>query len=185
MNLKVTNITKHVKGILSNLSVNPKREGLLGTPERYAKFIEDFTNFEKREFVMTCFDSEDADEMVTVKDIVFYSLCEHHMLPFFGTATVAYIPNKKIVGLSKIPRLVEYYSHMLQNQERITNQIADHLQKHSELEPLGVAVHLNARHMCMEMRGVCKPNASTDTTAFRGVFRQNPSAKSEFLSKIK
>ena len=159
----------------------PDREGLLETPKRYIKFLEQFLNHEP--FNFTDFNSEKYDEMVIVKDIPFFSLCEHHLAPFFGTADVAYIPNGRIVGLSKIPRCVDHYANRFQNQERITQQIADKIQ--SELTPLGVAVRLTARHMCVEMRGVKKHNCNTVTTALRGTFKSDIATRAEFFNQLK
>ena len=118
--------------------------------------------------------------MIVERNITFYSMCEHHLLPFFGTATVAYIPDDKIIGLSKLARMVDHFSRRLQNQERVTTQIADFLQK--ELSPKGVGVVLNARHLCMEMRGIKKPNAVTTTSCLYGLFQTNPATRSEFLN---
>ena len=166
-----------LKGLLKSYGENPEREGLQQTPERYLKFLDEFLN--PAPFNMTTFKNEGYDEMIIETEIPFHSLCEHHMLPFFGTGTIAYIPGKKIVGLSKIARTLETFSRRLQNQERITNDVADFLMK--ELEPLGVAVSLSARHFCMEMRGVKKHNTVTHTTAVRGDFKTDARTREEFL----
>lgn len=170
-----------VKQLLSELGEDVSREGLKDTPARVLKFYKEFLN--PAPFNFTTFDSESYDEMIIQKNIPFFSLCEHHLAPFFGTATVAYIPSKRIVGLSKLARTVEWYSRRLQNQERVTSQIAERLQK--ELKPKGVAVTLQARHFCMEMRGVKTHDVATVTTKLLGIFKENPEAKSEFLELSK
>ncbi len=157
---------------------NPKREGLQKTPERFARYLKEFTS--PPAFTLTVFEGEGYDEMVVQDNIMFYSLCEHHLLPFFGTATIAYIPNKKIVGLSKLARVLEHFSRRLQNQERITAQVADYLDE--VISPKGVGVILSARHLCMEMRGVSKPGTQTSTSALRGLFKSNPQTRAEFLN---
>lgn len=163
------------------------REGLIDTPNRVAKmYNEIFSGYamNPKEILGRIFKEEKHREMVIVKDIEFYSHCEHHMVPFFGVAHVAYIPNGNIVGLSKLARLVECYAKRLQVQERMTSQIADDINEH--ISPLGVAVVINARHLCMSMRGVRKPEASTTTSAMRGVFLDNNNtARAEFLGLIK
>mgnify|MGYP000887831592 FL=1 len=164
--------------LLKILGENPNREGLKDTPKRVMKFYREFLNPEP--FNFTTFDGELYDEMIIQKDIPFFSLCEHHLAPFFGTATVAYIPDNKIVGLSKLARTVELYARRFQNQERITKQIAERLQE--ELNPLGVAVTLKARHFCMEMRGIKTHDVHTVTTKLLGAFRDKPEARAEFLS---
>lgn len=158
---------------------DPTREGLRDTPKRYVKFLEDF--LAPPAFTFTTFESEGMDEMIVQKDIEFYSLCEHHLAPFYGVAHVAYIPNGKLVGLSKLARTVELYSRRFQNQERITSQIAERLQE--ELHAVGVAVVLEARHLCMGMRGV-KKNATTTTSKLLGMFKDDAKARSEFFSII-
>jgi len=157
------------------------REGLKETPRRYIKFLDEFFNPEPFEF--TTFENEGNDQMITVTDIPFYSLCEHHLAPFFGIAHVAYIPTDRIVGLSKIPRTVDKFSRSFQNQERITQQIADFLQE--SLMPRGVAVILKARHLCVEMRGIQKTGVQTTTSAMKGVFETDINARQEFLNLIK
>lgn len=167
--------------IIPILDNNPSREGLRATPDRYAKFFKQF--LEKKPFNVTVFDSEGYDGMITQRNIPFYSLCEHHMVPFFGYATISYIPGKKIVGLSKLSRILNHFSHNLQNQERITKQVADFIE--NTVQPKGVAVSLTARHLCMEMRGVEKHNAPTTTTYVTGVFKTNLATRSEFLAQTK
>ncbi len=174
----MNNIEENIKSILKNIDANPDREGLKQTPQRYKCFIEDFTKPTK--FKPTVFSSEGYDEMVVQTDIPFYSICEHHLIPFFGTGTIAYIPNKNIIGISKLARTLEHFSRSLQNQERITSQAADYLQ--TTLEPKGVGVILHARHLCMEMRGIRKSGARTTTSALRGYFKSRPQTRSEFLS---
>ena len=165
--------------LLQAIGENPKREGLIDTPKRHLKYLHEFLN--PPEFNLTTFAKENYDEMIIVKDIEFYSLCEHHLLPFFGKAAIAYIPNKNIVGLSKLPRVLEMFSRKLQNQERITNQVAEYLQEN--LNPKGVAVSLTARHLCMEMRGVRK-QANTTTNKLIGVFKEDSKCREEFLKAL-
>lgn len=160
---------------------DPTREGLHDTPKRYIKFLKEF--FDVPKFNFTVFDSEQMDEMVLQTNIPFYSLCEHHLAPFFGVAHVAYVPNGKIVGLSKLARTVDFYSRRLQNQERITQQIADRIQ--IELSPIGVAVVLRAQHLCMAMRGVKKHDTWTATSKMTGVFKTDLNCRQEFLNLIK
>ncbi len=171
----------HFQQILKHIGEDPTREGLVGTPKRYIKFLNEF--LQPKEFNFTCFDAEQTDEMIVQTNIPFYSLCEHHLAPFFGTATVAYIPGNKIVGLSKLSRTVDLYANKLQNQERITTQILERLEK--ELSPKGVAVSLKAQHLCMNMRGVKKHDTWTITSKLSGLFKTNDSARNEFLSFIK
>lgn len=171
---------ENFRRILEYLGEDPTREGLLDTPKRYIKFMEQF--LEKPEFNFTVFENEGTDEMVIQKDIHFYSLCEHHTAPFFGKAHVAYIPGDKIVGLSKLARTVHHYAGNFQNQERITTQIADRLEK--ELNPKGVAVFLEAKHLCMEMRGVKTHDTSTITTKLTGAFKDNHDTRNEFLQMV-
>lgn len=157
------------------------REGLQDTPRRYVKFLREFLS--PPEFNFTTFDAEGMDEMVVQTNIEFHSLCEHHLAPFFGRAHVAYIPNGKIVGLSKLARVVETYSRRFQNQERITQQVAEYI--HNELNPKGVAVVLEAQHMCMSMRGVRKSTAVTTTSKMIGIFKDDLNCRNEFLNLIK
>lgn len=170
-----------IEGVLKVLGEDVNREGLKDTPKRYIKFLDEFLN--PPEFKLTTFESEGMDEMVVVKDIPFYSLCEHHLAPFFGTGAIAYIPNGRIVGLSKLPRVLDQVSRRLQNQERITKSVADILNE--SLNPKGVAVVLNARHMCMEMRGIKAFGASTTTSSMTGVFKTDINCRQEFLNFIK
>ena len=181
---KVTRIANHYTEILSDLGEDPTREGLLKTPERVAKAFQFLTHgyqVDAAEVLKGAMFEEEYSQMVVVKDIEVYSLCEHHMLPFFGKAHVAYIPNGHIVGLSKIPRVVDIFARRLQVQERLTNEIRDCIQ--STLNPAGVAVVMECQHMCMAMRGVQKQNSVTTTSAFTGAF-QNDVTRSEFLRLI-
>lgn len=170
----------HFQQILKYLGEDITREGLKETPRRYIKWMREFLC--PVEFNFTAFDSEGLDEMIVQTNIPFYSLCEHHTAPFFGTADIAYIPNKKIVGLSKLARTLDLYANRFQNQERITQQIASRLML--ELEPKGVAVHLKAQHLCMCMRGVRKHDTWTSTTKLIGAFKDDEKARSEFMSLI-
>ncbi|MBE8712900.1 GTP cyclohydrolase I FolE [Sphingobacterium hungaricum] len=181
---QVTRIANHYEDILSAIGENPKREGLLKTPERVAKALQFLTHgydIDASEILKSAMFEEDYSQMVVVKDIEVYSMCEHHMLPFFGKAHIAYIPNGHIVGLSKIPRVVDIYARRLQVQERLTNEIRDCIQ--DTLKPAGVAVVMECKHMCMAMRGVQKQNSVTTTSAFTGAF-QNDVTRSEFLRLI-
>jgi GTP cyclohydrolase IA len=182
---KQQHIADSVTQIIRAIGENTERDGLLKTPERVAKAFEFLTDgyHQNGEAVLksAMFD-EDYNEMVLVKDIEMYSLCEHHLLPFFGKVHIAYIPNGKIVGLSKLPRLVDVYARRLQVQERMTIEIRDCIQ--NTLNPMGVAVVIEARHLCMQMRGVCKQNSSTTTSAFSGEFLNNDKTRKEFISLI-
>jgi len=173
-----TDAEDNVRRILEYIGEDLNREGLIETPKRYIKFLKQFLTPDEYNF--TTFSSEGYDEMIVQKNIPFFSICEHHMAPFFGHATVGYIPNGKIVGLSKLTRTVEWYGRKLQNQERITHQIAQRLQ--DELNPVGVAVSLNARHFCMEMRGVRTHDVYTRTTKLIGAFKDKPEAREEFFN---
>jgi len=170
-----------VRNLISMIDDNPEREGLKDTPKRYIKFLKEFCS--PPEFNFTTFASEGYDQMIIQSNIPFYSLCEHHIAPFFGYGTIAYIPQKRIVGLSKLARTIETYSRRLQNQERITMQVADYLQE--QLDPLGVGVILKAKHLCMEMRGVKKHDTWTTTSKMIGVFETDLNARNEFLNLIK
>jgi len=177
-------IQTHYQSILSLLGENPNREGLLKTPERVAKSLQFLThgyNANPEAILRSAMFEENYREMVIVKDIEVYSMCEHHMLPFFGKAHVAYIPNGYIVGLSKIPRVVDAYARRLQVQERLTSQIKDCIQ--NTIKPLGVAVVIEAHHLCMMMRGIQKQNSVTTTSDFTGVFRKEET-RAEFLQLI-
>ncbi len=174
-----------VRRLLELIGEDPDREGLQRTPERVARMFAELTEGYRVDPVALVNDAlfdVSYDEMVVVRDIEFYSLCEHHMLPFFGRAHVAYIPDGKVLGLSKIPRVVEMYARRLQVQERMTEQIADFLE--DLLHPQGVAVVIEAAHMCAMMRGVKKANARMVTSALRGVFRENERTRNEFLSLV-
>ena len=178
-------IASAYEGIIEQLGEDPKREGLLKTPERVAKALQFLTNgydLDPAEILRSALFQEEYSEMVIVKDIDVYSLCEHHMLPFFGKAHIAYIPNGQIVGLSKIPRLVDAFSRRLQVQERLTIEIRDCIQE--TLQPQGVAVVLECAHMCMQMRGVQKQNSYTTSSAFTGLFLSNDSTRKEFINLI-
>ncbi|CAB4152175.1 FolE GTP cyclohydrolase I [uncultured Caudovirales phage] len=170
----------HFKQILNLLGEDVEREGLIETPKRYIKFMKEF--LEPKEFNFTTFDAEGTDEMILQTNIPFYSLCEHHTAPFFGVANVAYIPNGKIIGLSKLARCVDLYANRFQNQERITTQIAERLML--ELNPKGVAVTLKAQHLCMCMRGVKKHDTWTMTSKMVGLFKDDDKARNEFLRLI-
>ena len=171
--------------VIDFLGENKEREGLKKTPERVAKAMQYLTHgydLDPDSIVNQAIFNEEYSEMVIVKDIEVYSLCEHHMLPFFGKAHVAYIPDRKIVGLSKIPRVVDAYSRRLQVQERLTIEIRDCIQR--TLSPKGVAVVLEASHMCMQMRGVQKQNSVTTSSAFTGIFLKNDSTRKEFINLV-
>jgi len=181
---KVT-VADSVRKILVEIGEDPNRDGLRRTPERFEKAFRFLTSGYQQDpekllngaMFTVCY-----DQMVLVKDIEFYSLCEHHLLPFFGKCHVAYIPDKKVVGLSKIPRLVNMFARRLQIQERLTNQIANSIQQ--KIAPLGVGVVIEGRHLCMAMRGVEKENSQTVTSAMLGSFKDNPQTREEFLSLI-
>lgn len=178
-------ISEHYSDILEQLGEDPQREGLVKTPERVAKALQYLTHgydLNPDEIMQQALFEEEYSEMVIVKDIEVYSMCEHHMLPFFGKAHVAYIPNGKIVGLSKIPRVVDAYSRRLQVQERLTIEIRDCLQR--TLNPKGVAVVIECSHMCMQMRGVQKQNSVTTSSAFTGLFLKNDSTRKEFINLV-
>lgn len=181
---QVERIASHYNDILSAIGEDPNREGLIKTPERVAKALQFLTHgydVDAAEVLRSAMFEEDYSQMVVVKDIEVYSMCEHHMLPFFGKAHIAYIPNGHIVGLSKIPRIVDAFARRLQVQERLTNEIRDCIQ--DTLNPAGVAVVIECKHMCMAMRGVQKQNSVTTTSAFTGEF-QNDVTRSEFLRLI-
>jgi GTP cyclohydrolase IA len=170
-----------ISNLLEYLGEDLQRDGLIETPKRYVNFFKQFLS--PPEFNCTTFESEGYDEMIVQTNIPFHSLCEHHIAPFFGIGAIAYIPNKKIIGLSKLARTLDQFSRRLQNQERITIQVAEFLQ--NELDPQGVAVVLKAKHMCMEMRGVKKHDTWTTTSKMIGVFKENEITRNEFLSLIK
>lgn len=175
----------HYKEILALLGEDPEREGLLDTPERVAKAMQFLTHgysVDAKEIIQSATFTEDYRQMVLVKDIEVYSMCEHHMIPFIGKAHVAYIPNGKIMGLSKVARVVDAFSRRLQVQERLTMQIKNAI--HDALKPLGVAVVIEARHLCMAMRGVEKQDSVTTTSDFTGAFLNNQKTREEFLHLI-
>ena len=177
---------KSIRDMLSEIGENPNREGLLKTPHRVAKSMEFLTSgydSQPDDILKSAMFTEDYNQMVLVKDIELYSLCEHHMLPFFGKAHIAYIPNKHIVGLSKIPRIVDAFSRRLQVQERLTDQIRDCIQE--GLNPKGAAVVIEAQHLCMQMRGVQKQHSITTSSAFSGIFISDEKTRSEFMNLIK
>jgi GTP cyclohydrolase IA len=174
-----------IRDLLVALGEDPQREGLLRTPKRVEQALQFLTGGYGADVDSVLNDAlftVDYNEMVIVKDIDFYSLCEHHLLPFFGRCHVAYIPSDKVVGLSKIPRLVEIFSRRLQVQERLTNQIAETIR--AKIDPLGVGVVMEATHLCMSMRGVQKQNTTAVTSAMLGSFRQDARTRSEFLNLI-
>ena len=178
-------IEKLIRDLLEEIGENMDREGLLKTPKRVARSWEFFSqgysqNIE--DIINGAVFSENANDMVIVRDIEFFSLCEHHLLPFFGKAHVGYIPNGKVIGLSKIPRVIDMYARRLQVQERLTHQIADAIK--DVLDPKGVAVVMEGRHMCMQMRGVEKQNSFASTSAMAGQFKSSAETRSEFLSII-
>lgn len=181
---KIERIASHYKAILADLGEDPSREGLLQTPVRVAKALQFLTHgydAKPAEILKSAMFKEDYSQMVVVKDIEVFSMCEHHMLPFFGKAHVAYIPNGYIVGLSKIPRVVDSFARRLQVQERLTNEIRDCIQ--DTLKPAGVAIVIECKHLCMSMRGIKKQNSVTTTSAFTGEF-VNETTRSEFLRLI-
>ncbi len=189
-NIETLPLTEELKAnftnVISLLGENTEREGLVKTPERAAKAIKFLTSgysMNPKEILEGAMFKEDYKEMVIIKDIELYSLCEHHMLPFFGKAHIAYIPNGHIVGLSKIPRVVDVFARRLQVQERMTEQILDCI--NDTINPLGVGVVIEASHMCMMMRGVQKQNSIMTTSCMLGAFRNSQSTRAEFLSLVK
>jgi GTP cyclohydrolase I len=186
--LKTTAMTMadHLRGVLAELGEDPEREGLQRTPQRVEKALRFLTrgyDQDPDDLLNEALFSVDYNEMVIIRDIDVFSLCEHHLLPFYGRAHVAYIPNGKVVGLSKIPRLVDMFARRLQVQERLTVQIAEIIEK--KLEPQGVAVTIEAQHFCMMMRGVEKQNSVAVTSCMRGAFREQLTTREEFLSLVK
>jgi GTP cyclohydrolase I len=177
-------IKQFTRDFIKYIGDDPEREGLEDTPDRFSKAWDKLYSGYKQnpEDVLTVFDDEKYDEMIVVKDIEFYSTCEHHLIPFYGKAHVGYIPNGKIIGLSKIPRIVEIFSRRLQNQERLTQQIADALDE--ALNPKGVGVILEAKHMCMMARGVEKQNTVVTTSSVKGLFKKNDKTRAEFLKHL-
>jgi GTP cyclohydrolase IA len=180
-----TTVEDSVRQILSHIGEDPTREGLVKTPYRVARAYEYLTkgyDQDPKEVINKAMFTEDYQEMVLVKDIDFFSLCEHHLLPFFGRAHVAYIPQHRIVGLSKVARLVEVFSRRLQVQERLTTQVANTIME--ELDPLGVGVIIRAEHLCMRMRGVEKQNSIVTTSAMLGAFRNQQATREEFITLV-
>ena len=182
----IESLKEHYSKVLELIGEDPSREGLIKTPERVAKAMQFLTQgyeMNATEILQSAMFSEDYSQMVLVKEIEFYSLCEHHLLPFFGKAHIAYIPDGYIVGLSKLPRVVDTFSRRLQVQERLTNEIRDCIQ--NTLKPKGVAVVMEARHLCMQMRGVEKQSSLTTTSAFSGAFLESEKTRSEFMNLIR
>ena len=178
-------IAELVDALLVELGENPRRQGLRETPDRVSRALRELTDgydVRPEDVIADAVFDQDYDEMVLVKDIPFYSLCEHHMLPFFGHVHVGYLPKGKVVGLSKIPRLVEVFSHRLQIQEQLTRQVAEAL--NSALAPVGVGVVIEARHLCMEMRGVETPGGRMITSCMLGAFRRDSRTRAEFLDLV-
>lgn len=181
---KIESIASHYSKILSEIGEDPSREGLLKTPERIAKALQFLTHgydVNPADILRSAMFKEEYSQMVIVKDIEIYSLCEHHLLPFFGKAHIAYIPNGHIVGLSKIPRVADAFARRLQVQERLTNEIRDCI--HDTLKPAGVAVVIECKHLCMSMRGIQKQNSVTTTSAFTGAF-ENEKTRAEFMRLV-
>ena len=179
-------IAELVESLLVELGEDPDRQGLKATPDRVSRAMRELTNgygVRPEEVVAGAVFDQDYDEMVIVKDISFYSLCEHHMLPFFGQVHVGYLPKGKVIGLSKIPRLVEIFSRRLQIQEQLTREIAEAL--NVTLVPKGVGVVIEARHLCMEMRGVETPGGHMMTSCMLGTFRRDPRTRAEFLDLVR
>ena len=178
-------IEKLARELIKEIGENPEREGLKNTPLRMAQTFEKLFegyNSDPNDLI-TEFEGEDYDEMIICKNIDFYSTCEHHMLPFFGKAHIGYIPNKKIIGISKLPRIVEMFARRMQNQERLTMQVAKTI--NNQLKPKGVGVVIDAQHLCMMTRGVEKQNTIMTTSSFAGAFRSSEKTRSEFLKLIK
>ena len=181
-NDKINNLTKQ---LLEEIGEDPSREGLLKTPSRVSKAWSFFSrgyNQDLDKIINNAVFNEDATDMVVVRDVEFFSLCEHHLIPFFGRAHVAYLPNGKVIGLSKIPRIIDMFSRRLQVQERLTRQIAETVKE--ILDPIGVSVIMEGQHMCMQMRGVEKQNSLTTTSSMLGKFRESDRTRAEFLSII-
>ena len=175
---------QNLKEVLKHIGEKPNREGLVDTPKRIIKSWEHlYSGYNKDpKKILTVFDSDGYDEIVLLKNIELFSMCEHHMLPFIGKAHIGYLPNKKVIGISKLARLMEIFARRLQIQERLTKQIAQSLQ--DLLNPIGVGVIIEAKHLCMQMRGVEKQNSSMVTSSMLGVFREDSSARKEFLSLV-
>lgn len=183
---RIVSMTNAAKTILECIGEDPSREGLLNTPERYAKAMLFFTkgyDLTLQEVINDAVFNENHDELVIVKDINVFSMCEHHLVPFYGKAHVGYLPNKKVIGISKIARIVEMFARRLQVQERLTKQIASALNE--AIRPTGVGIIIEASHMCMVMRGVQKPGSATITSCMIGTFRDDPKTREEFLQLVK
>lgn len=181
----IERLSAHYHAVLKEIGEDPDREGLVKTPERVAKSMQFLTHgyeVDPAQILKSAMFKEEYSQMVLVKDIELYSMCEHHMLPFFGKAHVAYIPDGHIVGLSKIPRVVDAFARRLQVQERLTNEIRDCIQE--TLRPLGVAVVIEASHLCMQMRGIQKQNSVTTTSAFTGIFLKDHRTREEFIKLV-
>jgi GTP cyclohydrolase IA len=179
-------IAELVDSLLVELGEDPDRQGLKATPERVSRALRELTDgygVKPEDVVAGAIFDQDYDEMVVVKDVPFYSLCEHHMLPFFGQCHVGYLPKGKVIGLSKIPRLIEVFAHRLQIQEQLTNQVAEALA--AAVSPRGVGVVVEARHLCMEMRGVETPGGRMITSCMLGTFRRDPRTRAEFLDLVR
>ncbi len=179
-------IAELVESLLEELGVDPDRPGLKATPDRVSRALRELTegyHLKPEDVIADALFDQEYDEMVVVKDVPFYSLCEHHLLPFFGHIHVGYLPKGRVVGLSKIPRLIEVFSHRLQIQEQLTRQVAEAL--NSALSPRGVGVVAEARHLCMEMRGVETPGGRMVTSCMLGVFRQDSRTRAEFLDLVR
>jgi GTP cyclohydrolase IA len=186
LTLESASIEDLYRELLVRIGEDPMRDGLLRTPERMEKSMQFLTRgytMDATEVLQKALFDVDYDEMVIVKDIEFFSMCEHHLLPFFGKAHIAYVPNGKVIGLSKIPRLVDVFSRRLQVQERLTRQIAEAIE--SAIQPQGVAIIIEAQHLCMMMRGVEKQHSSTVTSAMLGVFKTQLQTRNEFLSLVR
>ena len=185
MSEKTEKLSKLTKSLIETIGEDPNREGLIKTPLRVAKawtyFSQGYSS-NLDEVINGAIFNEECSDMVVVRDIEFYSMCEHHMIPFFGRAHVGYLPSGKVIGLSKIPRIVDMYARRLQVQERLTHQVATTLNK--VLDPVGVAVVMEGRHLCMQMRGVAKQNSLASTSAMLGQFRKSSETRAEFLSII-
>jgi len=185
MTNKTEQLESLTKSLIESIGEDPKREGLVKTPHRVAKAWAHFSKgygTKLEDVINGAIFNEDCSDMVVVRDIEFFSMCEHHMIPFFGRAHVGYLPNGKLIGLSKIPRIVDMFSRRLQVQERLTHQVADTLNE--ILDPIGVAVVIEGRHLCMQMRGVEKQNSFASTSAMLGQFRKSSETRAEFLSII-
>ena len=175
-------IKQGVRMVLEGIGENIGREGLRETPERVARMCEEIFGGMRKKPEITLLESDSHDEIVLVRDIPFYSICEHHLLPFLGVAHVAYLPDQKLMGISKLARIVDIYSRRLQVQERLTTDVAECIM--SSIKPLGALTIIEAEHLCMTMRGVKKPGATTVTSVVRGIFRENPATRAEAMSLI-